>query len=105
MNKGLRGVHKEDPFKDITLISDKEFLLTICQLNKTGLVMFEYLIRNGYIYKGMFLISYKDFMTEMKLRSKKSYYNGIDNLLKWDVLAKSENVSFFYFNPKFFSWL
>lgn len=105
MNKGLRGVHKEDPFKDIAVISDKEFLLTICQLNKTGLIMFEYLIRNGYVYKGMFLISYKDFMAEMKLRSKKSYYNGIDNLLKWDVLAKSEDVSFFYFNPKFFPWL
>jgi len=105
MSKGLRGTYKEDPFKDIAVISDKEFLLTICQLNKTGLIMFEYLIRNGYVYKGMFLISYKDFMAEMKLRSKKSYYNGLDNLLKWDVLAKNEDVSFFYFNPKYFPWL
>ncbi len=105
MARGLRGVHAEDPFVDAEPTSDKELLLIICQLNKSGLNMLEYLIRNGYVYKGMFLITSKDFLASMELRAKKSYYLGIDNLVKWEVLAKSEEVGFFYFNPKFFPWL
>ncbi len=103
MSKGLRAVHTEDPFKKSPEQSTKEMILTICQLNKTGLVMLEYLLKNGYIYKGTFLISYKDFMEVMKLKSKKSYYNGIDNLIRWRVIARTDDAVFFYFNPKFFT--
>ncbi len=102
MSRGLRRTHKEDPYTKDRGISEKELILTICQLNKSGLNMLEYLIRNGYVYKGRFLITPKDFLESMKLRSNKSYYLGIDNLVKWDILAKSEDVSFFYFNRNFF---
>lgn len=104
MARGLRGLHAVDPFNEADTIDSKEMLLIICQLNKSGLNMLEYLVRNGYVYKGKFLITPKDFLEAMELRAKKSYYLGIDNLVKWDVLAKSEDVSFFYFNKNFFSW-
>ena len=100
-----RRTHKDDPFGEGEELTDQEFLLIICQLNKSGLNMLEYLVRNGYVYKGMFLITPKDFLEHTELRAKKSYYLGIDNLVKWDILAKSEETSFFYFNPKFFTWL
>ena len=65
MSRGLRRTHKEDPYTKDRGISEKELILTICQLNKSGLNMLEYLV-------------------------------------KWDILAKSEDVSFFYFNRNFF---
>ncbi len=104
MNRGLRCSHTIDPFanKDIDLIVNREMILILCKLNKSGLNMLEYLNKNGYVYKGMLLIDIKDFLTAMKLRSKKSFYLGIDDLVKWGILAKADQVSFYYFNKKYF---
>jgi len=104
MNRGLRCSHTSDPFavQDIDLTVTKEMLLIICKLSKSGMNMLEYLNKNGYVYKGMFLIDIKDFMETTKLRSKKSFYLGIDNLVKWDILAKTDQVGFYYFNQKYF---
>jgi len=105
MGRGIRKTHIVDPFVGAEDISDKEFLLILCQLNKSGLNMLEHLVRNGHVYRGRFLISPKEFLESTGLIAKKSYYLGIDNLVKWEILAKSEEVSFFFFNPKFFSWI
>tara|TARA_R110002126_G_scaffold94290_3_gene222685 strand:+ start:1382 stop:1702 length:321 start_codon:yes stop_codon:yes gene_type:complete len=104
MGRGIRRTHTVDPFGEAEEMSNKELLLILCQLNKPGLNMLEHLVRDGYVYKGRFLISPKDFLKSSGLIAKKSFYLGIDNLVKWNILAKSDDVSFFYFNPKIFAW-
>ena len=105
MGRGIRKTHTEDPFVESEDMTDQEFILIMCQLNKSGINMLEHLVRNGYVYKGRFLISPKEFLESTGLIAKKSFYLGIDNLVKWNILAKSEDVSFFYFNPKIFTWI
>ena len=101
MNRGLRCKHESDPFSDIETQQgiDKRSLLILLKLNKTGLSMLEYLTRHGHVYEGKFLITVRDYLEKMEMRSKKSFYNGIDDLVKWDVIAKSKDVNFFYINP------
>lgn len=108
MNRGFKKIYQENPFygdSEENLQALKQVLLTVCQLNKTGVIMLEYLAKNGYVYKGKLLITSKDFLETTELRSKKSFYNGIEDLIKWDLIAKSEDVGFFYYNPKYFPWL
>lgn len=108
MNRGFKKIYKDSPWENesnVNLQAYKQVLLTICQLNKTGVVMFEYLVKNGYVYKGKLLVTSKDFLLDTDLKSKKSFYNGIEDLIKWDLIAKSEDVGFFYYNPKYFPWL
>ena len=100
-----RRTHSEDPFLNDPDIPVEELILILCQLNRSGVNMLEHLVRNGYVYKGRFLISPKDFLESTGLIAKKSFYLGIDNLIKWNILAKSEDVSFFYFNSKIFTWI
>jgi hypothetical protein len=108
MNRGFKKVYEENPYygdSNENLHAFRQVMLTVCQLNKTGVVMLEYLIKNGYVYKGKLLITSKEFLQTTELKSKKSFYNGLDDLLKWEVIAKSEDVGFFYYNPKYFPWL
>ncbi len=108
MNRGFKKVYEENPYygdSNKNHYAFKQVLLTVCQLKKTGVIMLEYLAKNGYVYKGKLLITSKDFLETTELRSKKSFYNGIEDLIKWDLIAKSEDVGFFYYNPKYFPWL
>jgi hypothetical protein len=105
MNRGLRRNHTSDPFTDELTIPngvDKKSMLLLLKLNKQGLSMLEYLIRHGYQFEDKFLITVTDYLDKMGLRSKKSFYLGIDELVKWDVIAKSNELNFFYINPKYF---
>ena len=106
MNKGLRCSHQEDPFDTDQLdrcITRRE-LLVICNLNKMGLNMYRYLLKEGYVYKGRFLIMINDYLKATGQRSKKSFYLGIDELIKWDIIAKSDELNFYYFNIKYFDY-
>lgn len=107
MNRGFKKIYSEDPFldSDVPPNNTKELIILICKLNKTGLLLLEYIARNGYVYKGKLLITPKEFMETTELRSKKSFYNGLDDLIEWGVIAKSEDLGFYYFNKKIFSWL
>jgi hypothetical protein len=64
--------------------------------------MLRYLLSEGNVYKGTFLITTEEYLEEMDLSSAKSFYLGIDNLIVWDVIAKSKEVNFYYINTKFF---
>ena len=108
MNRGFKKIHKDNPYEgesNVNLHAYRQVLLTICQLNKTGVLTLEHLVKNGYVYRNKFLLTSKEFLEATELKSKKSFYNGIEDLLKWDMIAKSEDVGFFYFNPKYFPWL
>jgi len=102
MGRGLRRVHDTDPFGSISGDIEVRDMLILCSLNKQGLNMLEYLLRDGNIYKGRFLISPEDYLSTMKLTATKSFYLGIDNLIRWDIIAKSKDVNFYYINTKFF---
>jgi hypothetical protein len=103
MGRGLRHVHKVNPFDNQNTISiENRDMLILCSLNKQGLNMLEYLLRNGNVYEKKFLVSPDDYLSEMKFTSTKSFYLGIDNLIRWDVIAKSKDVNFYYINVKFF---
>jgi len=96
-------VHKVNPFDNQNTISiENRDMLILCSLNKQGLNMLEYLLRNGNVYEKKFLVSPDDYLSEMKFTSTKSFYLGIDNLIRWDVIAKSKDVNFYYINVKFF---
>jgi len=108
MNRGFKKIHKQNPYgeeSDVNLKAYRQVLLTVCQLNKTGVSTLEHLVKNGYVYKGKLLITSKEFLETTELKSKKSFYNGIEDLIKWDIICKSEDVGFFYYNPKYFPWL
>jgi hypothetical protein len=104
MNRGLRCVHQSDPFLDTPVSTGltKEEMKIIFQLNKEGMNMLKYLFKHGYEYDGKFLIKMKEYLDIMDLRSNKSFYNGISDLIKWDIIAKSEDANFYYINHKYF---
>ena len=77
-------------------------MLILCSLSKQGVDMLEYLLRDGNVYKGKFLIIAEDYLEYKKLTARKSFYLAINNLVRWDVLAKSKDVNFYYLNSKFF---
>jgi hypothetical protein len=56
------------------------------------------------LFRGQFVITYLDFSEKTKLRSKKSFYLGVDNLIRYGLIAKTEEAGFFYFNPNYFPY-
>lgn len=102
MGRGLRKVHDINPFVNEDLSIANRDILVLCNLNKQGLSMLRYLLKEGNVYKGKFLITTEDYLSGSELTSTKSFYLGIDNLIVWDVVAKSKEVNFYYINTKFF---
>jgi len=102
MGRGLRCVHESNPFEEEVSLMDQRGMLILCSLNKQGLNLLDYLLRHGNVYEEMFVISTDDYLSATGLTSAKSFYLGIDNLIRWDVIAKSKEVNFYYINTKFF---
>ena len=102
MGRGIRKVHDFNPFADEPTFMTSRDMIRLCKLNRQGLNMLEYLMREGNVYKGKFLIPCEEYLKEMKQTAKKSFYLGIDNLILWELIAKSKEVNFYYINTKFF---
>lgn len=104
MSAPLRKQWDDNPFEEqyVQDVKVKDIVTTICNLDKHGLNMVKYLYIDPCIYRDMFVIVSSDFCKTMKLKSTKSYYLSIDNLIKNGLLAKSTEVNFYYFNPHFF---
>jgi hypothetical protein len=109
MGRSLRKEWEDNPFKELFFYykdSDKEIrneiVSTLLKLNKNGLNMVEYLHKDPCVYREAFVIIASDFCKSLNLKSTKSYYLAIDNLIKNKVLAKSKEVNFYFYNPLFF---
>lgn len=79
-----------------------EDLCDLCCINKTGLVLLKFLNETRNIYDSKFHISVDDFLKEQKSLSRKSFYLGVNELIKFNVIAKTKDVNLFFINPKFF---
>ena len=99
---GLRKEHESNPFLEEVGSMVNRDMLILCKLKRSGVNMLDYLLRNGNVYEGKFLIYPKEYLKAMGLTATKSFYLGIDNLIVWDIIAKSSELNFYYINAKFF---
>ena len=104
MAKGFRAIHESNPFPQnrSNNLFDVKSMIVLCNLSKSALVMIEYLNKEGCVFEDKFFIPISDYLEKVQFKSRKSYYVGIDELIKFDILAKTKDANFFYINPKYF---
>lgn len=92
-----------NPFKVQQREISAEVMKTISELSKTGVKMLNYMMsENCPKDESRIFIDQEDAMFQCDLKSNKSYFNGINDLVKNKIIATSDKHFEYYFNHAYF---
>ena len=99
-----KKVYPKNPFSSSKFLIDENDLLSILDMNKSGLNLYYFLIERGDSFLAHDGIAYLNpiEMTEFLDCTRKSVYNGIESLILKKILARTGFPGEYFFNHKFF---
>lgn len=97
-------VYPSNPFSSSVFLIEEKDLLSILDMNKSGLNLYYFLTISGNSFLAHDGIAYLNpiEMTEFLNCTRKSIYNGIESLILNKILARTGVPGEYFFNPKFF---
>ncbi len=97
-------VYPDNPFSKSKFLIEKEGLLAVLSMSKSGVNLYSFLIERGDKFLAHDGIAYLNpiEMTQFLDCTRKSVYNGIEDLILKDMLALTGRPGEYFFNPKYF---
>lgn len=99
------NMEKKTPFNKCKFEIGMIELINILDMNKSGTSLYSFLIENGNKFLSLNGIAYINPIEMMQFLSwtRKSFYNGIDELLNKKILSRTGRPGEYFYNPKYFT--
>ena len=99
-------VYPTNKYKPCKFFIDSQGLIALLKMNKSGLSLYKFLLINGDKFLAADGIAYLNpmEMTQFLDCTRKSIYNGLEELLIRDILSRTGKPGEYFYNPKFFNY-
>jgi len=94
--------HIDNPYKDSNLLIDDDALDVLKELSPTGLKIYIHIRENCFCDNEFIFIFIDEIHSAIGYKEIKSVYNGLNELLKLDILSRTKEKGAFYYNKGFF---
>ena len=100
----IKKAEKRNPFDKCKFSIGTTELIEVLDMTKSGTSLYSFLIENGTKFLSLDGIAYINpvELTQFLTWTRKSVYNGIDQLLDKNILSQTGRPGEYYYNPKFF---
>lgn len=93
--------HEINPFEEVDCEVSTDVLSVLCELSKTALKVFCYIANVSYCENDILYLDKKELKEFFRFKENKSIYNGLNELIKHDIIACTKVMDEFYYNKKF----
>ena len=102
----IKIAEKKNPFDKCKFNIGTIELIEVLDMTKSGTSLYSFLIENGDKFLSFDGIAYINpvELTQFLTWTRKSVYNGIDQLLEKKILSHTGRPGEYYYNPKFFPY-
>lgn len=95
--------HNANPYKaNANVEISMEVLINIADLNKTGLRLYSWIRENVYRDEERVYIDVMECYKGLRFKERKSVYEGLNDMLKVGIIAKTTIKGEFYYSNKYF---
>lgn len=95
-------IYEDNPYGEQDLEIGISGLDMLKGISPTGLKIYVYLREYVFRDSELIFIYIEDIQKGLKYKEPKSVYNGVNELLSFNVISKSKEKSAFYYNKMFF---
>lgn len=94
--------HINNPYSNKEILIDDNALGVLESLSPTGLKLYIYIRENCFCDNEIVFIFIDEIHSGIGYKERKSIYNGINELLKLDMISKTKEKGAYFYNKGFF---